>query len=73
LATVGCGEFAAQRAEGHVLLRKRFDTSVAAGDLPIGSDTDALVHFVLTVNYGLTVQATTGATRRDLERVAHSS
>jgi AcrR family transcriptional regulator len=66
------GEFAAQRAEGHVLLRKRFDSAVAAGDLPSGSDTDALAHLVLTVNYGLTVQATTGATRRDLERVADS-
>jgi len=66
------GEFAAQRTEGHVLLRKRFDGAVAAGDLPSGSDTDALAHLVLTVNYGLTVQATTGATRRDLERVADS-
>jgi AcrR family transcriptional regulator len=63
-------EFAAQRAEGHSLLRKRFDRAVEAGDLPRGSDTNALAHLVLTVNYGLTVQATTGATRRDLERVA---
>jgi len=46
--------------------------ATAAGDLSAGSDTDALAHFVLTVNYGLTVQATTGATRRDLERVADS-
>jgi len=63
-------EFAAQRAEGHSLLRKRFDQAVEAGDLPSGSDTNALAHLVLTVNYGLTVQATTGATRKDLERVA---
>ncbi|HEV3189650.1 MAG TPA: TetR/AcrR family transcriptional regulator [Polyangiaceae bacterium] len=63
-------EFAAQRAEGHALLRKRFDSAVEAGDLPAGSDTNALAHLVLTVNYGLTVQATTGATRKDLERVA---
>jgi AcrR family transcriptional regulator len=65
-------EFAAQRAEGHALLRKRFDGAVKAGDLPSGSDTNALAHLVLTVNYGLTVQATTGATRRDLERVAEA-
>ncbi len=63
-------EFAAQRAEGHALLRKRFDKAVKAGDLPAGSDTNALAHLVLTVNYGLTVQATTGATRKDLQRVA---
>jgi AcrR family transcriptional regulator len=65
-------EFVAQRAEGHALLRKRFDGAVKAGDLPTGSDTNALAHLVLTVNYGLTVQATTGATRRDLERVAEA-
>ena len=63
-------EFAAQRAEGHALLRGRFDKAVKTRDLPAGSDTNALAHLVLTVNYGLTVQATTGATRRDLERVA---
>src|ERR1700720_2208605 len=65
-------EFAAQRTEGHVLLRQRFDSAVAARDLPSGSDTAALADLVLTVNYGLTVQATTGATRRALERVADS-
>ena len=64
------GEFAAQRAKSHALLRKRLDSAVEAGDLPAESDTSALAHLVLTVNYGLTVQATTGATRRDLERVA---
>jgi AcrR family transcriptional regulator len=63
-------EFAAQRAEGHALLQKRFDRAVERGDLPSRSDTNALAHLVLTVNYGLTVQATTGATRRELERVA---
>ena len=63
-------EFAAQRAEGHALLRRRFDSAIDAGDLPPGADTNALAHLVLTVNYGLTVQATTGATRKDLERVA---
>jgi AcrR family transcriptional regulator len=65
-------EFAAQRAEGHVLLRKRFESSVDAGDLPRGTNTNALAHLVLTVNYGLTVQATTGARRRDLEQVAEA-
>ena len=63
-------EFAAQRAEGHARLRTRFEKAVKAGDLSAGSDTNALAHLVLTVNYGLTVQATTGATRKDLKRVA---
>ena len=63
-------EFAEQRSESHTLLRKRFEKAVEEGDLPSGSDTNALAHLVLTVNYGLTVQATTGATRSDLEGVA---
>jgi len=63
-------KFAAQRAEGHALLQKRFDRAVERGDLPSRSDTNALAHLVLTVNYGLTVQATTGATRKELERIA---
>ena len=38
----------------------------AARDLSADSDTDALAHFVQTINFGLTVQASTGATRQDL-------
>jgi hypothetical protein len=30
------------------------------------SDVDTLANFVQTVNFGLTVQASTGATRKDL-------
>ena len=50
-------------------LRKRFKRAIAEGDLPTDADADALAHFVQTVNFGLTVQASTGATRKDLLRV----
>jgi len=63
-------EFALQRAEGHTLLRKRFQRAIEEGDLPSKTDTNELAHLLLTINYGLTVQASTGATRKDLERVA---
>ncbi len=63
-------EFALQRAEGHTLLKKRFQRAIEEGDLPPKTDTNELAHLLLTVNYGLTVQASTGATRKDLERVA---
>ena len=62
-------EFAAQRAAGLAELRTRFKRAVADGDLPPDSDADTLAHYVQTVNFGLTVQASTGATRKELLRI----
>jgi AcrR family transcriptional regulator len=62
-------EFAAQRAAGLAELRKRFKRAIAEGDLPIDTDADALAHYVQAVNFGLTVQASTGARRKDLLRI----
>ena len=62
-------EFAAQRAAGLAELRTRFKRAIADGDLPADSDADALAHYVQTVNFGLTVQASTGATRKELLRI----
>ena len=62
-------EFAAQRVAGLAELRGRFKRAIAEGDLPADSDADALARYVQTVNFGLTVQASTGATRRELLRV----
>jgi len=62
-------EFAAQRAAGLAELRTRFQRAVADGDLPQDSDSDALAHYVQTVNFGLTVQASTGAARKELLRI----
>lgn len=59
-------EFAAQRVAGFEGLRARFRRAVSEGDLPINSDVDTLANFVQTANFGLTVQASTGATRKDL-------
>jgi AcrR family transcriptional regulator len=62
-------EFAAQRSAGLAELRTRFKRAVADGDLPPASDADALARYVQTVNFGLTVQASTGATRKELLRI----
>ena len=59
-------EFAAQRAAGFEQLRARFRRAVAEGDLPINADVDTLASFVQTIVFGLTVQASTGATRKNL-------
>ena len=63
-------EFAAQRAAGEAALRKRFKRAVKEGDLPNDVDPNALARFVQTVNFGLTVQASTGASREELLGVA---
>ena len=63
-------EFAAQRAVAIAGLRKRFQRAIAEGDLPADTDANAFAHFVLAINFGLTVQATTGATRKELLRIA---
>jgi AcrR family transcriptional regulator len=63
-------EFAVQRAGAIAGLRKRFKRAIAEGDLPADTDADALAHFVLAVNFGLTVQASTGAIRKELLRIA---
>jgi AcrR family transcriptional regulator len=60
-------EFAAQRAAGLAELRTRFKRAIADDDLP--ADADALARYVQTVNFGLTVQASTGATRKELLRI----
>jgi AcrR family transcriptional regulator len=62
-------EFVKQRAQGHADLRVRLKRAIAEGDLPAGSDADALARFVQTVNFGLSVQAATGANRKELLRV----
>jgi len=62
-------EFAAQRAAGLAELRTRFKRAIAEGDLSADSDADALARYLQTVNFGLTVQASTGATRKELLRI----
>jgi AcrR family transcriptional regulator len=62
-------EFATQRAAGLAQLTTRFKRAVADGDLPAESDAGTLAHYVQTVNFGLTVQASTGAARKELLRI----
>jgi AcrR family transcriptional regulator len=65
-------EFASQRAAGHAILCKRFQLAIDEGDLPVKADANELAHLVLTINYGMAVQASTGAKRGDLERIARA-
>jgi AcrR family transcriptional regulator len=66
-------EFAAQRAAGLAEIRKRFQRAVREGDLPKNANVDSLARFVQTVNFGLTVQASTGETKRELLRIVEAA
>ncbi|HVX59755.1 MAG TPA: hypothetical protein VHC19_04110, partial [Pirellulales bacterium] len=44
--------------------------AIAAGDLPAGVDAAILARYIITVIWGLSVQAAGGATRAQLEEVA---
>lgn len=62
-------EFFAQRAVGLSMLSERFKRAIAEGDLPVDTDAEALAKYVQTVNFGLTVQSSTGATRNELLQI----
>lgn len=62
-------EFAAQRAAGHGALSERFKRAIREGELPPDANADALANYVQAVNFGLTVSASTGATRKELLRI----
>jgi AcrR family transcriptional regulator len=55
------------RLAGENLIRERFEQGARDGDLPPAIDAAALAMYVRTVNYGMAVQAASGATREDLE------
>jgi len=62
-------ELIARRAAGFAALRKRFKRAVSEGDLPACCDPTDLARYVMTISYGMAVQAVGGATREELRRV----
>jgi AcrR family transcriptional regulator len=58
------------RALAEAAVRQRFEHAIATGDLPPGTDAAKLARYVVTVLWGLSVQAASGATRAQLEEVA---
>jgi AcrR family transcriptional regulator len=69
--TVDCirRELAKRRDASMTALRERFERAVAAGDLSPDCQPADLARFVATVMHGLSVQASGGARRAELERV----
>nr|WP_307544006.1 TetR/AcrR family transcriptional regulator [Streptomyces sp. V3I8] len=64
---------AAWRNDNRAHLRDRFRRAVDEGDLPAGTDPDTLARYLMTMANGIAVQAATGATRDELQRVADAA
>jgi AcrR family transcriptional regulator len=62
-------EMARRRDEFLVALRERFQRAVEEGDLASDADPADLARFMATVLQGMSVQASGGASRRELDRV----
>ncbi|MGO1057093.1 TetR/AcrR family transcriptional regulator [Crossiella sp. CA198] len=62
-------ELAQWRRDGELALRERFRRARLAGELPSTVDPADLARYVGTVGFGMSVQATGGASRAQLERV----
>ena len=59
-----------RRAGAAAAVRRRFERAVAEGDLPASADPAKLARYVVTVIWGLSVQAAGGASRAELKEVA---
>lgn len=59
----------ARRRADEANLLKRFKRAVAEGDLPADADAAALTRYITSVNFGLAVQAASGASREQLRGV----
>lgn len=58
-----------QRNAGQAALRARFQRAVAEGDLSADTDPADLARYVTVVMHGMAVQAASGASRKELQRV----
>jgi AcrR family transcriptional regulator len=64
------GELATLRARGIAQVQARFDRALAEGDLPMGTDTEALTLYLISMMNGLSVQAAGGFNQDQLRRAA---
>ncbi|HVT89661.1 MAG TPA: TetR/AcrR family transcriptional regulator [Tepidisphaeraceae bacterium] len=62
-------ELVARRAANEAAIRRRLERAKSEGDLPIDSNPADLARYLSTVMQGMTVQASGGATRAQLQKV----
>src|SRR5207248_1927529 len=63
-------ELARHRAEKETVLRQRFVHARKEGDLPASADPAALARYLMTISNGICVQATAGASAKELREIA---
>src|SRR5262249_21791710 len=63
-------ELASARKSRIAQLRKRFRQAKASGDLPPNSDPDDLARYLMTLRWGMAIEAQSGATKRELSQTA---
>ncbi|MFD9701018.1 TetR/AcrR family transcriptional regulator [Lentzea sp. NPDC059081] len=61
------------RNNGRKLLETRFRRAVEEGDLPAGTDAGKLALYVITIGFGIAVQASSGVSRADLQGIADTA
>ncbi|APU16096.1 MULTISPECIES: TetR/AcrR family transcriptional regulator [Actinoalloteichus] len=61
-------ELISRRRAGELSLRARFEQAKADGELPAEIDAADLARYIAIISYGISVQATGGATREELDR-----
>jgi AcrR family transcriptional regulator len=66
-------ELETRRAANQSAIRERLKRAKKDGDLPADSDPAALARYLATVIEGMAVQAASGASRKELERVAETA
>jgi AcrR family transcriptional regulator len=59
-----------RRAEKEASLKKRFDQAKKAGDLPASANPAALARYLAVMAMGISMQASSGASARELREVA---
>ena len=62
-------ELISRRKAGETALRQRFRRAISEGDLPADANAADLSGYVATVIHGMAVQAASGASRNELQRV----
>jgi AcrR family transcriptional regulator len=63
-------QLAAVRARAQLALQRRLERAVAEEDLPADANPEQLARFLITVLWGMSVQAAGGATRKELQEIA---
>jgi AcrR family transcriptional regulator len=61
------------RNDARLRLEERFQRAIDEGDLPRDTDAGRLARYIMTVSFGIAVQAASGISRDDLQEVADTA